>query len=49
MLLLRDEDVVYTVMSGRPYIEEREDNTRPLGPLQDIDSDGDGKGKKKKR
>jgi hypothetical protein len=49
ILLMRDEDVVYKVMSGMPYAEERMENTRPLGPLQDVDGVGDEKSKKKKR
>lgn len=36
ILLLRDDAVVYKVMSGRPNIEENENRTRPLGPLQDV-------------
>lgn len=47
ILLLRDRDVVYKLMSGMPYAEERMDNSRPLGPLQNVD--GVTKDKPKKR
>ena len=36
VLLLEDDKVVYKLMSGEPNMESREDNSRPLGPLQDI-------------
>jgi hypothetical protein len=48
ILLMRDENVVYKVISGMPYAEERIGNTRPLGPLQNVDGIGDDKPKKKK-
>jgi hypothetical protein len=46
ILLMRDDDVVYKLMSGMPYAEERMDNTRPLGPLQDVDGVSKDKPKK---
>ena len=49
IVLMRDEDVVYKVISGMPYAEERMDNSRPLGPLQQVDGVGDDKPKKKQR
>jgi hypothetical protein len=49
ILLMRDEDVVYKVISGMPYAEERMENARPLGPLQDVDGVGDDKARKKKK
>ena len=36
VLLLKDDEVVYKLMSGQPNIESREDSSRPLGPLQDL-------------
>lgn len=48
VLLMRDEDVVYKLISGMPYAEERMDNTRPLGPLQDVNGAG-GENAQKKR
>jgi hypothetical protein len=48
ILLIRDEDVAYKVISGMPYAEERMENVRPLGPLQDVDGIGDEKKKKKR-
>jgi hypothetical protein len=38
VLLLQDDLVVYKIISSRPYIQERHDKTRPLGPLQDMGS-----------
>lgn len=35
-LLVRDDRVVYKVMVGQPYLENRHDKTQPLGPLQDL-------------
>jgi hypothetical protein len=36
MLLVQDERVVYKVISGRPHIQDFNDNVQPLGPLQDL-------------
>lgn len=36
ILVLRDDNVVYKVMSGMPNLEERHDKSQPLGPLQDL-------------
>jgi hypothetical protein len=36
MLLVQDERVVYKVISGRPHIQDFDDNVQPLGPLQDL-------------
>ena len=35
MLLLKDNVVVYKLISGQPLIREREQSRNPLGPLQD--------------
>lgn len=36
LLLLRDDQVAYKVISSRPYMEDQREKTQPLGPLQDI-------------
>lgn len=35
-LLVRDDRVVYKLMAGQPYLENRRERTQPLGPLQDL-------------
>ena len=37
VLLLEDDVVVYKMISARPFIQERTDKSKPLGPLQDLD------------
>lgn len=36
LLLMRDDQVAYKVISARPYQEDQRDETQPLGPLQDL-------------
>lgn len=36
MLLIKDDVVVYKLMSGRPRIEEMRHTVQPLGPLQNV-------------
>jgi len=36
VLLLEDDVVVYKELSGRPNIQERQNESEPLGPLQDL-------------
>ena len=36
VLLIKDDHVVYKLMSGRPNIAGMEESVQPLGPLQDI-------------
>ena len=36
VLLLQDGVVVYKEISGRPFIEERQNKSQPLGPFQDL-------------
>ncbi len=36
VLLVRDDSVVYKLMSSSPNLQERQDRTQPLGPLQNL-------------
>lgn len=36
MLLIKDNMVVYKLISGQPLIREREQSRNPLGPLQEF-------------
>jgi len=36
VLLVQDDLVVYKVISGRPYAQDLQNETQPLGPLQDL-------------
>jgi len=36
LLLLKDDTVVYKEISGSPNIEDNQNKTQPLGPLQDL-------------
>ncbi len=36
VLLLRDDQVAYKVISSQPYLADQRDRSQPLGPLQDL-------------
>ena len=38
VLIVDDGSVVYKTMSGSPHLEERNDRSQPLGPLQNVGS-----------
>jgi hypothetical protein len=35
-LLVENGRVAYKIMSGRPHIEDSQEQVQPLGPLQDL-------------
>jgi len=36
LFLVEDRTVIYKLLSGSPNVDERHENVRPLGPLQDL-------------